>query len=117
MKSFCEVESFCKAAIKYVENTTCGCHEHPHGGDDGVGDLENTCPSSMLVESRHGGKPVSWPSFLKAYNSSDFRVHFDRMHSDHFTAVFTQASNSLEILRICVLAKQKEEIEAWAKHH
>ena len=71
------------------------------------------CPSSMWVDPDVGGRRVNWPAFLEAYDPAAVSVEFVEMHSDHFTAEFSDAATGDTLLRICVLSAQKAQIEAW----
>jgi hypothetical protein len=89
-------------ATNAVATGTCGCEGHE-------------CLSSLLVEPDVGGRRVDWRKFLEEYNPEAFHVEFVKMHSDHFTAKFSDAATG-RALRICVLRAQKAQIEGWMQH-
>jgi hypothetical protein len=66
------------------------------------------CLSSMMVACRR----VDWPAFLEAYNPAHFKVKFAG-RDDHVTVEFYDASTKELLLRICVLKKQQQVIQAW----
>jgi len=100
LKQLAAAREFWTRAVETVINTNCSCEGH-------------SCHSSMLVEPSVGGRAVNWPDFLKEYDRASFKVVFTKMHNDHFTAEFSDATTKCMLLRICVLQAQKAQIESW----